>query len=216
VGFHKIITVALALWFFLAQRAIAQTIPCASLALPSSGQPSTTVSDPVSGTVIMRVQVSKSGLIHDIEIFSDPSTLAVSAIEAVKRWKYKPAYWVTGPLTDRYTFLSVALKKGAALMIAEVEQSVPSGVGCVASPALDYDRIAIAWILNSISPQIPRLALPSREAWHYPDDRRAISFQEPPKPYHARGLPDGVVGVLTIYRSPGFRFSQSKRGALAF
>jgi TonB family protein len=165
VGFQKVVAVVFALWLFLAQRGIAQTTPCASLALSSPEQRSAPVSDPDSGTVIMRVQVSKSGLIHDFEISSDPSNLAVPAIEAVKRWKYKPADWVTGPLTDltnRYTFLSVVLKKGAAPLITEVEQSVPSGVGCGTSRASSREQDIIAWIVNSISPQIPRVALPSR------------------------------------------------------
>lgn len=110
----------------------------------------------------MRVQVSKSGLVHDIEIFSDPSKLSASAIEAVNHWKYQPASWVTGPPVDRYTFLSVALKKGRAPKIAEVNQSVPSGVGCgFAAPSLGPRPID--WIVNSISPQIPRLAVPKNE-----------------------------------------------------
>jgi hypothetical protein len=47
-------------------------------------------------------------------------------------------------------------------------------------------------------------AAPTRtSAWHYPDDRKAIRSQEPPKPYKATGLPDGTVSVFTRYRSPG-------------
>jgi hypothetical protein len=42
-------------------------------------------------------------------------------------------------------------------------------------------------------------------AWHWPDDRRAIRSQEPPKPYNATGLPDGTVSVFTKYRQPGLR-----------
>jgi TonB family protein len=165
VGVHKIITVALVLSVFLSQRTTAQTAPCVSLTLPSSELRSATVSDPASGTVIMRVQVSKSGLIHDIEIFSGPSALATPATELVKRWEYKPADWVSRPLTDRYTFLSVTVQKGSAPMIAEVEQSVPGGIpACIqgGSPAPNRDQIAIAWILSSISPQIPRIAPPTR------------------------------------------------------
>ena len=48
--------------------------------------------------------------------------------------------------------------------------------------------------------------------WHYPDDRRAISSQEPPKPYHARGLPDGTVSILTKYREPGFQVPAPQGG----
>jgi hypothetical protein len=49
-------------------------------------------------------------------------------------------------------------------------------------------------------------AVPKRtSAWYYPDDRSVIRSQEPPKPYNATGLPDGVVSVLTKYRQPGLR-----------
>jgi len=41
--------------------------------------------------------------------------------------------------------------------------------------------------------------------WHYPDDRSAIRLQKPSKPYSAKGLPDGVVAVLTKYRQSGLR-----------
>jgi len=48
--------------------------------------------------------------------------------------------------------------------------------------------------------------LPKRTlAWHFPDDKKAIRSQEPPKPYTATGLPDGTLSVLTKYRHPGLR-----------
>jgi len=42
-------------------------------------------------------------------------------------------------------------------------------------------------------------------AWCFPDDTKAIRSQEPPKPYTAKGLPEGTVSVLTKYRPPGLR-----------
>jgi len=51
---------------------------------------------------------------------------------------------------------------------------------------------------------VSRAAPMATSAWHYPNDRKAVRSQEPPKPYKARGLPDGVVAVHTTYRRPGF------------
>jgi hypothetical protein len=45
-------------------------------------------------------------------------------------------------------------------------------------------------------------------AWHFPDDKKIIRSQDPPKPYAATGLPDGTVSVLTRYRQPGLRVRQ--------
>ena len=53
---------------------------------------------------------------------------------------------------------------------------------------------------NVIEPQPTRV-----RTWHYPDDRSAIRLQKPSKPYPARGLPDGIVAVLTKYRQSGLR-----------
>jgi len=52
--------------------------------------------------------------------------------------------------------------------------------------------------------------------WHYPDDRSAIHLQKPSKPYSARGLPDGIVAVLTEYRQPGFRVPRPEGGFWEF
>lgn len=92
----------------------------------------TTTPNEHQGTVIMRVQVPNSGVIHNIEVFSGPPTVTEAAIKAVKRWKYRPAPWVTGPPNDRYTFLSVTLAKGAAPKIEEIDYGGPGDdLGCV-------------------------------------------------------------------------------------
>ena len=70
MGFDKMATAAFAL-VSSAPRALAQTIPCSSPGLPSLGRHSTTMSSGVPGTVIVGVQISKSGVIHDMEVFSD-------------------------------------------------------------------------------------------------------------------------------------------------
>jgi TonB family protein len=132
-------TTAVALWFSLAQGVLAQGahvsdnaaagIPCMAVNPPHR---STIMSKEVQDTVIMRVRISKSGVVHDMEVVSGPRTLTAAAIKAVKRWKYVPASWVTGPPSERYTFLFITLVKGAT---PKVEEGVPAGVpGCIPAP----------------------------------------------------------------------------------
>jgi hypothetical protein len=45
----------------------------------------------------------------------------------------------------------------------------------------------------------------SAKTWCYPHDAKAVLSQEPPHPYSAPGLPNGVVGTFTTYRKPGLR-----------
>ena len=40
--------------------------------------------------------------------------------------------------------------------------------------------------------------------WFYTDDKHSIATQQR-VPYHGRGLPDGVVSVITKYKKPGHR-----------
>ena len=65
--FDKMATATFALSFSLAQGAHAK--PCSSSSLSSTAQASTTMSNGAPSTIIMRVQISKSGVIHDMEVF---------------------------------------------------------------------------------------------------------------------------------------------------
>ena len=44
----------------------------------------------IQGTVVLKVQISKSGDVEDVQLSSGHPMLAPAAIEAVKQWKYKP------------------------------------------------------------------------------------------------------------------------------
>ncbi len=44
-----------------------------------------------------------------------------------------------------------------------------------------------------------------RGSWQYPDDAKAIRWQQAPKPYAANGLPEGTVQRVTRYRGHGLR-----------
>ena len=44
----------------------------------------------VSGTVVMKATISKSGVIENLHVVSGPAMLTQSALEAVRTWRYKP------------------------------------------------------------------------------------------------------------------------------
>ncbi len=44
----------------------------------------------IQGSVVMRAHISRTGDIVDLEIISGPGELAVSAVNAVRKWKYRP------------------------------------------------------------------------------------------------------------------------------
>lgn len=130
--------VAFALWFSLAPGVFAQGAPVSDNI--AAGRPCMAVNPTypsavppkkVEETVLLNVRISKSGVVHDIKGDSGPPTLMAAAVKAAKRWKYKPAYWVTGPPSERQTFLSVTLVKGAAPKVEEIALGVP---GCIPAP----------------------------------------------------------------------------------
>lgn len=60
----------------------------------------------IQGLVIMKVQISKTGDVENIQLFSGHPILAPSAIEAVKQWKYKP-YLLNGEPVEVETNVTV-------------------------------------------------------------------------------------------------------------
>jgi TonB family protein len=60
----------------------------------------------IQGTVVLRVQISKSGDVENIQLVSGHPMLAPSAIEAVKQWKYRP-YLVNGEPVNVETDVTV-------------------------------------------------------------------------------------------------------------
>jgi TonB family protein len=103
---------------------------------PASSLPNASTNN----SVLVQVRIDKSAAIYDPKVVSGPPTLGVAAIKVVKRWKYQPASWVTGPPTDRQTFLAVTLQKGAAPKVQEVALGVSS---CIPAPA----RVRVSQIL---------------------------------------------------------------------
>jgi TonB family protein len=60
----------------------------------------------IQGAVVLKVRISKTGDVQNIQLISGHPMLAPSAIEAVKQWKYKP-YLVNGDPVEVETNVSV-------------------------------------------------------------------------------------------------------------
>jgi protein TonB len=60
----------------------------------------------VQGAVILHAMISKQGTIEDLKVISGPPMLTASAIDAVKRWKYKP-YMLNNEPTEVDTTITV-------------------------------------------------------------------------------------------------------------
>ncbi len=60
----------------------------------------------VQGAVILHAIISKQGTIENLQVVSGPPMLVNSAMDAVKRWRYKP-YLLNGEPTEVETTITV-------------------------------------------------------------------------------------------------------------
>ncbi|HEX9200042.1 MAG TPA: TonB family protein [Acidobacteriaceae bacterium] len=60
----------------------------------------------VQGVVVLHAIISKEGTIEDVNVISGPPTLVMSAVDAVRQWKYKP-YLLNGEPTEVETTINV-------------------------------------------------------------------------------------------------------------
>ena len=60
----------------------------------------------IQGTVVLHALIDKQGNISSIDVISGDETLAESAIEAVRQWKYRP-YLLNGEPVEVDTHIQV-------------------------------------------------------------------------------------------------------------
>jgi bla regulator protein blaR1 len=65
----------------------------------------------IEGAVVLRALISKEGTVENLQIVSGPKELFVSAIDAVKEWRYRP-YVLNGELTEVETIITVNYNLG--------------------------------------------------------------------------------------------------------
>ena len=110
----------------------------------------------VQGTVVLKVEISKTGIVEDVSLVSGQPPLASAATQAVKQWKYKP-YMLNGA--------PVAIETTVRVKFAVDEGAPPGSEGGVlgAIPAgVPSDQAVIGGIIASAPPPTPHIAPPSR------------------------------------------------------
>ena len=60
----------------------------------------------IQGSVILQVEISKSGDVENVQLYRGHPMLATAAIDAVKQWKYKP-YLLNGQAVEVETRVTV-------------------------------------------------------------------------------------------------------------
>jgi len=71
--------------------------------------PRTAIEMKIEGAVQLMAVVTKNGGISETKVLSGDKTLAQAAVEAVKKWKYKP-YLLNGEPVDIQTQITVNFK----------------------------------------------------------------------------------------------------------
>lgn len=66
----------------------------------------------VSGTVILRVTITKDGSVEDLKVVSGPAMLQQAAFNAVQKWRYKPIIVDNQP-SDVETTINVVFGMGS-------------------------------------------------------------------------------------------------------
>jgi TonB family protein len=84
----------------------------------------------IQGAVVLKVQISKSGDVQNLQLISGHPILAPAAIEAVKQWKYKPFLLNDEPVeveTSVTVNFTLADKPPAEGVAGDAPGAVPSG-----------------------------------------------------------------------------------------
>ena len=113
-------------------RVSAGTIAGMAISQPAPVYPDEAKAQHVQGVVVLHARISKEGTVKDLTLVSGPPPLVVSAIDAVRQWKYKP-YLLNGEPTEvettiniNYTFAESAESQGQAEPPAGISGVVPS------------------------------------------------------------------------------------------
>jgi TonB family protein len=116
----------------------------------------------VQGVVVLRARISKEGTVNDVQVVSGPPPLIVSAIDAVRQWKYKP-YLLNGEPTEVDTTININYTFGEA-----ADSQLQAAPGSSQAGARNPLRVA---------PGVMEGALISRPDPVYPEKAKAAHVQ---------------------------------------
>ncbi len=82
------------------------TVAGMALSQPTPVYPPIAKAAHVQGVVVLHAIISKQGTIEDLKVVSGPPMLTTSALDAVRRWRYRP-YLLNGEPTEVETTINV-------------------------------------------------------------------------------------------------------------
>lgn len=132
----------------------------------------------IQGSVVLRVQIGKSGNVENIQLVSGHSMLAPAAIEAVKQWEYKP-YLLNGEPVDVETRVTVnftlADNPPADGVVGDIPGGIPPGEegGIVSNVPAEPDRPRRVRVSQGVMAGL----LVSKAAPDYPADAKQARIQ---------------------------------------
>jgi TonB family protein len=141
------------------QRVSSGTMAGLAISQPTPVYPDEAKAQHVQGVVVLRARISKEGTVKDVQVVSGPPPLIVSAIDAVRQWKYKP-YLLNGEPTEvdttiniNYTFGEAADSQGQAAP-PEPLQSSPG----VQNPLRVRPGVMEGNLISKVDPVYPEIA----------------------------------------------------------
>jgi TonB family protein len=114
----------------------------------------------IQGTVVLRVQISKSGEVENIQLVSGHPMLAPAAIEAVKQWKYKP-YLVNGDPVEVETQVTVNFALSGKSPAEGVVGDAPGGIASGEPGGASGTHVRVSagvmqgLLVNRVQPEYP-------------------------------------------------------------
>ena len=140
----------------------------------------------IQGKVVLRVRISKSGDVVNLQLVSGHPMLAPAAIEAVKQWKYQPYLLYGDPIeadTDVTVNFTLADKPPAEGIVGDMPGGIPEGEKGGIAPSTQADA--------------PHLAVPQRIRVSSGVSQRLLLTKVPPQ-YPQEAKDQHIQGVVVM------------------
>ena len=116
----------------------------------------------VQGTVVLRAVISKEGTVEKLNVVSGPPELMVSAIDAVRQWKYKP-YLLNGEPTEVSTTININFKLSDTIAAQgqrpTLVEPAPGPVRVYLEPGIEIRPEELAGnLIRKVEPVYPAIA----------------------------------------------------------
>jgi TonB family protein len=116
----------------------------------------------IQGVVVLHARIAKDGTVKDLQVISGPPPLIVSAIDAVRQWKYKP-YLLNGEPTEVDTTVNINYTFGGDAEPPVQPGSTPAAGTPQASSGNQnrstiYSRFATTIAISASNPAYPPIA----------------------------------------------------------